>query len=62
MWFFGKIIENLRKHGNIKLVTTEKRKDHLVSEPNYHTAKLSTGNVLPIKLEKLKLLWISLFI
>ena len=56
MWFFGKIIENLRKHGNIKLGATEKRKDHLVSEPNYHTAKLSTGNVLPIKLEKLKLL------
>ena len=54
MWFFGKIIENLRNHRNIKLVTTEKRRDYLVSEPNYHTAKLFTGNVLPIKLEKIK--------
>ena len=54
MWFFGKIIENLRKHRNIKLATTEKRRNYLVSEPNYHTARLFTGNVLPIKLEKLK--------
>ena len=54
MQFFGKFIENLRKHGNIKLVTTEKRRGYLVSEPNYHTAKLFTRNVLPIKLEKLK--------
>ena len=54
MWFFGKIIENLRKHRIIKLVTTEKRRNYLVSEPNFHTAKLLTGNVLPIKLEKLK--------
>ena len=54
MWFFEKIIENLRNHRNIKLVTTEKRRDYLVSEPNYHTAKLFTGNVLPIKLEKIK--------
>ena len=54
MQFFGKIIENLRKYRNIKLVTTEMSRNYLVSEPNYHTAKLFTGNVLPIKLEKLK--------
>ena len=31
---FGKTMENVRKHRDIKLVTTDKKK--LVSEPNYH--------------------------
>ena len=35
---FGKAIENVRKHRDIKLVTTERRKNYLVSEPNYHTS------------------------
>ena len=34
---FGKAMENVRKHRNIKLVTNEVRKNYLVSEPNYHT-------------------------
>ena len=34
---FGKTIENIRKHRDIKLVTTDKRRNELVSEPNYHT-------------------------
>ena len=36
---FGKTMENLRKHRDIKLVTTDKRRNQLVSEPNYHTTK-----------------------
>ena len=36
---FGKTMENVRKHRNIKLVTTDKRRNQLVSEPNYHTTK-----------------------
>ena len=36
---FGKTKENVRKHRDIKLVTTDKRRNQLVSEPNYHTAK-----------------------
>ena len=35
----GKTMENLRKHRDIKLVTTEERRNKLVSEPNYHTTK-----------------------
>ena len=31
---FGKLIENLRKHRDIQLVTTDKRRNQLVSEPN----------------------------
>ena len=34
---FGRTTKNKRKHGNIKLVTTERRRNYLVSEPNYHT-------------------------
>ena len=33
----GKTMENVRKHRNIKLVTTDKNTSKLVSEPNYHT-------------------------
>ena len=33
---FGKTMENLRKHRDIKLVTTDKRRKQLVSEPRYH--------------------------
>ena len=31
---FGKTMENVRKHGDIKLVTTDKRRNQLASEPN----------------------------
>ena len=37
---FGKTIENIRKHRDIKLVTTDKKKFKLISEPNYHTINL----------------------
>ena len=36
---FGKTVENVRKHTDIKLVTSEKRRLKLVSEPNYHASK-----------------------
>ena len=38
---FGKTMENVRKYRDLKLATTEKRRNCLVSEPNYHTTKLS---------------------
>ena len=34
---FGKTMENVRNHRDIKLVTADKRRNQLVSEPNYHT-------------------------
>ena len=36
---FGKTMENVKNHRDIKLVTTEKKTLKLVSEPNYHTTK-----------------------
>ena len=36
---FGKTMKNVRKHRDIKLETTNKRRNQLVSKPNYHTTK-----------------------
>ena len=51
---FGKTMENLMKHRDIKLVTTDKRRNQLVSEPNYHTTKWFSENLLAIEMKKLK--------
>ena len=49
---FVKTMENERKDRNIKLVTTETRRNYLVSEPNYHTSKFLTKNLLAIEMRK----------
>ena len=51
---FGKTMENVRKYRDIKLVTTSKKRDRLVSEPNYHTTKWFSENILAIEMEKIK--------
>ena len=51
---FGKTMENVRKHRDTKLVTTDKRRNQLVSEPNYHTAKWFSENLLAIEIRKVK--------
>ena len=40
----------MRKQRNIKFVSTEKRRNYLVSEPNYHTAKFFTESWLAIEM------------
>ena len=49
---FGKTMENVRKHRDIKLVTTEEKRSKLVSEPNYHTTKYFSENLLAIEKTK----------
>ena len=51
---FGKTMENIRKHRNIKLVTTDKKRSKLVSEPNYHTINLSSEDLSIIEMKKTK--------
>ena len=51
---FGKTMENVRKHRDIKLVTTDKRRNQLISEPNYHTTKWSSEKLLAIEMKKTK--------
>ena len=51
---FRKTMESVRKHKDIKLVTTDKRRNRLVSEPNYHTANWFSENVLAIQMKKTK--------
>ena len=51
---FGKTMENVRKHRDIKLVKTDYRKNKLVSEPNYHTMKLISENLSIIEMKKVK--------
>ena len=47
-------MENVRKHSDIKLVATEKRKIKLVLEPNYHTTKQFSENLLVIEMKEAK--------
>ena len=51
---FGKTMENVRKHRDIKLVTTDKRRTQLLSEPSYHTTKWFSENLLAIEMKKIK--------
>ena len=53
---FGKTMENVRKRRNIKLVTTERRRNYLVLEPNYHSTKFFIENLLAIEIRKTQLL------
>ena len=51
---FGKTMENVRKHRDIKLLATDSRRNQLVSEPNYHTIKWFSENLLAIEMKKTK--------
>ena len=49
---FGKTMENVRKHRNIKLVATDKKRKKLVSEPNYHTMNYISKDLSIIEMNK----------
>ena len=53
---FGKTMENARKHIDIKLVITERRRNYLVSKSSYHTTKFFTKNILAIEMKKTEIL------
>ena len=53
---FWKAMENKRKHRNIKLVATKRRRNYLVSEPNCHTTKFFAENLLAIAMSKTNIL------
>ena len=47
-------MENMRKHREIKVVTTDEKRNKLVSEPNYHKTKCFSENFLAIEMKKKK--------
>ena len=49
---FGKTMENVRNHRDIKLVTSDKRRKPLVSEPNYHSHKKFSKHLMAIEMKK----------
>ena len=51
---FGKAMENVRKHRDIKLVATDKKRNKLVSEPNYHTINYISENLSIIEMRGTK--------
>ena len=51
---FGETMENVRKHRDIKLVTTDKKRSKLVSEPNYHTMNYTSENLSIIEMKRTK--------
>ena len=50
----GKTMENIRKHRDIKLVTTDKKRSKLVSEPNYHTMNYISEDLSIVEMKKNK--------
>ena len=45
-------MENVRNHRDIKIVTTNKQRNKLISEPNYHTTKYISKYLLIIEMKK----------
>ena len=50
---FGKTTENVGKHKDIKLVTTDKRRNQLALEPNYHTPRNFSENLTAFEMKKI---------
>ena len=52
---FGKTMENVRNHRDIKLVTSDKRRKRLVSESNYHSHKKCSDHLMAIEMKKTRI-------
>ena len=48
---FGKTMGNIRNHIDIKLVTSDKRRSILASEPNYHSSKHISNDLMIIEIK-----------
>ena len=48
----GKTMQNVRRHRDNELVTTDKRRNQLASEPNYHTSKYFSENLMATEMKK----------
>ena len=53
---FGKMIENVRKRRDIKLIVTEERRNKLVSEPNYKSCTTFSEHLMVIEMRKTRVL------
>ena len=53
---FAKTMENVRNHRDIKLITSDERRNKLVSEPNYHTTKHFSEDLQAIEMKKTKVI------
>ena len=53
---FGGTMENVRKYRDIKVATTERRRNYLILEPNYHTTNFFTEHLLLIEMKKTQVL------
>ena len=51
---FGKTMENVRNHRDIKLITTDKRRSILASEPNYHSSKCISKDLMIMETKKVE--------
>ena len=51
---FGKTMENVRNHRDIRMVTTDKRRSILASEPNYHSTKYNSKDLLIMEMKKVE--------
>ena len=51
---FGKTMENIRNHRHVKLVTTDKQRNKFASEPNYHSTKYISEDLLIMEKKKVE--------
>ena len=52
--FYGKTMENPRNHRDIRIVATDKERSILASEPNYHSTKYISKDLLIMEMNKVE--------